>query len=98
MRVVEKWPQRLTSIPPRIHSGSIPKITLENFDPDTQHWKFNVSYYGSMTGELNEGRYHNIMDMNAYNVCGFIVVLDNDLVWIMNVVLSNDNQNTFIII
>ena len=28
---VEKWPQRLTSVPPRLSSGSFPGITAETF-------------------------------------------------------------------
>ena len=28
---VEKWPQMLTYVPPRISSGSFPGITTENF-------------------------------------------------------------------
>ena len=60
---MEKWPQRLKYVPPVISSGSFPGITDETFTEDTQLWKASVLYYGSMVGELNKGRYHNIMDI-----------------------------------
>lgn len=90
---LEKWPQRLTSVPPRISSGSIPGITAENFTQDTELWKVRVSYYGSMIGDLKKGRYRNIMDMNAY-LGGFAAAFVNDPVWVMNVVPSDGKHNT----
>lgn len=90
---LEKWPQRLTSVPPRISSGSIPGITAENFTQDTELWKARVSYYGSMIGDLKKGRYRNIMDMNAY-LGGFAAAFVNDPVWVMNVVPSDGKHNT----
>ena len=90
---VEKRPQRLTYVPPRISSGSFPGITTETFTEDTQLWKASVLYYGTMIGELNKGRYRNIMDMNAY-LGGFAAALVNDPVWVMNVVPSDAKHNT----
>ena len=65
----------------------------ETFTEDTQLWKSSVLYYGSMVGELNKGRYRNIMDMNAY-LGGFAAALVNDPVWVMNVVPSDAKHNT----
>ena len=90
---MQKWPQRLTSVPPIISNGIFLGIIAETFIEDTQLWKSIVLYYGSMVGELNKGRYYNTMDMNA-SLGGFVASLVNDPVWVMNVVPSDAKHNT----
>ncbi|KAH9316886.1 hypothetical protein KI387_018655 [Taxus chinensis] len=90
---LENWPKRLTAIPPRISSGSLPGITAENFNEDTKLWNDRVSNYKRLNGRLAQGRYRNIMDMNA-GLGGFAAALVNDPVWVMNVVPLDAKQNT----
>ncbi|XP_057858390.2 probable methyltransferase PMT17 [Cryptomeria japonica] len=95
--VIEKWPLRLTAIPPRISSGSMAGITAENFTQDTQLWKDRVTSYKKIIDPLAHGRYRNIMDMNAH-MGGFSAALANDPVWVMNVVPVDAKDNTLGII
>jgi len=90
---LEKWPKRVTSVPPRIMSGSIPGITAENFNEDSKLWNDKVANYKRLIGQLSHGRYRNIMDMNA-GLGGFAAALANDPVWVMNVVPSDGQHNT----
>ena len=60
---VEKWPQRLTYVPPRISNGSFTEVIAKTFTEDTQLWKASVLYYGSMVGEYNKRIYRDIMDI-----------------------------------
>ena len=61
-----KFPARVTAIPPRIASGTIPNMTPEKFKEDTKLWEKRVSYYQKhLVPPLAHGRYRNIMDMNA---------------------------------
>uniref|UniRef100_A0A2N9I902 Methyltransferase n=1 Tax=Fagus sylvatica TaxID=28930 RepID=A0A2N9I902_FAGSY len=89
---LEKWPQRAFATPPRISSGSIPGITAENFLEDNELWKDRVTHYKRFI-PLSQGRYRNIMDMNAY-LGGLAVALLKYPVWVMNVVPANSNQDT----
>ncbi|KAF3441275.1 hypothetical protein FNV43_RR15188 [Rhamnella rubrinervis] len=89
-----KWPERLTSIPPRITSGSLKGITAENFRENTEIWKKRVAHYKTIDHQLAEpGRYRNLLDMNSY-LGGFAASLVDDPVWVMNIVPVEANVNT----
>ncbi|XP_038709179.1 probable methyltransferase PMT15 [Tripterygium wilfordii] len=89
-----KWPERSTSIPPRISSGSLGGITAEIFRENTELWKKRVAYYKTLDNQLAErGRYRNLLDMNA-NLGGFAAALVDDPVWVMNVVPVEAEINT----
>ncbi|KAL5719343.1 hypothetical protein ACHQM5_012136 [Ranunculus cassubicifolius] len=90
---IEKWPQRAFSVPPRISSGSIPGITQEMFKEDNEVWKTRVSHYKRIISPLSQGRYRNIMDMNA-GLGGFAAALIKYPVWVMNVVPTHTDQDT----
>ncbi|MCO5568693.1 hypothetical protein L7F22_022392 [Adiantum nelumboides] len=88
------WPQRLVSVPPRILNGTLPGVTESTFRQDTAQWKKRVSYYkDSLIAPLGNGRYRNIMDMNA-GLGGFATALVKDKVWVMNVVPSSAKLDT----
>ncbi|KAK4266721.1 hypothetical protein QN277_023607 [Acacia crassicarpa] len=85
---VAKWPRRLTSIPPRITSGSVSGITGEMFERDGESWRERVKLYKRVDHQLGErGRYRNVLDMNSH-LGGFAAALASagDPVWVMNVV------------
>ncbi|XP_057454524.1 probable methyltransferase PMT15 [Lotus japonicus] len=89
-----KWPERLTSIPPRIRSESLKGINAEMFKEDTQLWKKRVAYYKTQDPQLAErGRYRNLLDMNSY-LGGFAAALVDDPVWVMNIVPVEAEINT----
>lgn len=89
-----KWPERLTSVPPRISSGSLTGITAEIFRENTELWKKRVKYYKTFDNQLAEhGRYRNLLDMNSY-LGGFAAALIHDPVWVMNVVPVEAETNT----
>ncbi|XP_074263270.1 putative methyltransferase PMT15 [Silene latifolia] len=80
------WPERLTTAPPRVNSGSLAGITPESFNKDSEMWKERLAYYRQAISELNDkGRYRNVIDMNA-NLGGFAAALVDYPVWVMNVV------------
>lgn len=83
---VAKWPERLTSIPPRISRGTVKGVTAEIFGRDQELWKRRVSYYKTVNNQLAQrGRYRNLLDMNSH-LGGFAAALIKDPVWVMNVV------------
>lgn len=89
-----KWPERLTSVPPRISSGSLSGITAKIFLENTQIWKKRVEYYKSYDSQLAErGRYRNLLDMNSY-LGGFAAALIDDPVWVMNAIPVEAQSNT----
>lgn len=89
-----KWPERLTSVPPRISSGSVTGITAEMFRDNTELWKKRVAYYKTLDYQLAEpGRYRNLLDMSAY-LGGFAAALVQDPVWVMNIVPVEAEVNT----
>lgn len=91
---LEKWPERLNAIPPRINSGSVKGINEEIFVENTELWRKRVSYYKSVDYQLSEtGRYRNLLDMNAH-LGGFAAALADDPVWVMNIVPVHANVNT----
>ncbi|KAI4313120.1 hypothetical protein L6164_026127 [Bauhinia variegata] len=89
---LEKWPQRAFAVPPRIISGSLPGISEDKFKEDNDQWKDSVTHYKRIL-PLSQGRYRNIMDMNAY-LGGFASALSKYQVWVMNVVPANSNPDT----
>lgn len=93
---LSKWPDRLTSIPPRIISRSVGEITVQIFKTDTDLWKKRLSRYKQLDQQLAEkGRYRNLLDMNSY-LGGFAtaLALSKDPVWVMNIVPVEANVNT----
>lgn len=91
---LSNWPERLTSIPPRVSSGSLEGITGEIFEENTALWKKRVAYYKTLDYQLAEpGRYRNLLDMNAY-LGGFAAALIDDPVWVMNAVPVEAEINT----
>ncbi|KAL8500106.1 hypothetical protein ACS0TY_019922 [Phlomoides rotata] len=89
-----KWPERLTAIPPRILTGSINGVTVEDFEKDREVWKKRMSHYKAIDMQLGDrGRYRNLLDMNA-GLGGFAAALVDDPVWVMNVVPVEARVNT----
>lgn len=89
-----KWPERLTSIPPRISEGTLKGITDETFTENTELWKNRVAHYKTLDYQLAEpGRYRNLLDMNSY-LGGFAAALVDDPVWVMNIVPVEAEINT----
>ncbi|KAG7994287.1 hypothetical protein I3843_01G050900 [Carya illinoinensis] len=89
------WPERLTSIPPRIRRGTLKGITAETFTENTELWRKRVAYYKTIDHQLGErGRYRNLLDMNSY-LGGFSAALVvDDPVWVMNIVPVEAEVNT----
>ncbi|XP_057423530.1 probable methyltransferase PMT16 [Lotus japonicus] len=84
--ILNNWPQRLKSTPPRISKQTIEGVTPETYAKDYELWKKRISYYKKVNNQLAKaGRYRNILDMNA-NLGGFAAALIEDPVWVMNVV------------
>ncbi|XP_057968013.1 probable methyltransferase PMT18 [Malania oleifera] len=90
---LEKWPERALAVPPRIARGATSGITSEKFQEDNELWKHRVTHYKRIISPLSQGRYRNIMDMNAF-LGGFAAALLKYPVWVMNVVPVNSNQDT----
>ncbi|KAK6132131.1 hypothetical protein DH2020_034122 [Rehmannia glutinosa] len=91
---LEKWPKRLSSIPPRISRGTINGVTSETFQQDMELWKKRVTYYKTVNNQLGQaGRYRNILDMNAF-LGGFAANLIDDPLWVMNLVPVEAKFNT----
>uniref|UniRef100_A0A0E0L789 Methyltransferase n=1 Tax=Oryza punctata TaxID=4537 RepID=A0A0E0L789_ORYPU len=92
---VKRWPERLTSPPPRIAGGSLgSSITVDTFIKDSEMWRRRVDRYKGVSGGLAEkGRYRNLLDMNA-GFGGFAAALVDDPVWVMNVVPTAAIANT----
>lgn len=91
--VLENWPRRASAVPPRITSGSIPRITSDRFLEDGRQWSERVKYYQDTILDLSAGRYRNVMDMNA-NLGGFAAALVDYPVWVMNVVPVDSDHDT----
>ncbi|KAG5058690.1 hypothetical protein JHK86_013686 [Glycine max] len=89
---LEKWPKRAFAVPPRISSGSIPSIDTEKFQKDNEVWRERIAHYKHLV-PLSQGRYRNVMDMNAY-LGGFAAALIKFPVWVMNVVPPNSDHDT----
>ncbi|RDX57871.1 putative methyltransferase PMT16, partial [Mucuna pruriens] len=91
--IVDNWPKRLKSIPPRISKGTIEGVTAETYSKDYELWKKRISYYKTVNDQLGTRRYRNLLDMNAY-LGGFAAALIEDPVWVMNVVPVQAKVNT----
>lgn len=91
--VLENWPRRASAVPPRITSGSIPRITSDRFLEDGRQWSERVKHYQDTILDLSAGRYRNVMDMNA-NLGGFAAALVDYPVWVMNVVPVDSDHDT----
>lgn len=89
---LENWPERAFFVPPRIASNSLPGITAEKFKEDNELWKTRVTHYKKIL-PLHQGRYRNVMDMNAY-LGGFAAAMTKYSVWVMNVVPAYSNLDT----
>ncbi|XP_073001662.1 probable methyltransferase PMT2 [Typha latifolia] len=79
------FPKRLTAVPPRIASGSVPGFTIESYQEDNRLWQKHVKAYKKINKFLDTGRYRNIMDMNA-GVGSFAAAIESPKLWVMNVV------------
>jgi Putative S-adenosyl-L-methionine-dependent methyltransferase len=90
---VAKWPERAFAVPPRISRGTIPGIDSRKFEEDNKMWIERISHYKKMIPPLPQGRYRNVMDMNA-NLGGFAAAVDKFNVWVMNVVPAHSDKNT----
>nr|XP_010919408.2 probable methyltransferase PMT17 isoform X2 [Elaeis guineensis] len=90
---LKKWPDRAFSVPPRISRGSIPGVTSKIFEDDNQMWKERVMHYKQIVPPFPQGRYRNVMDMNA-NLGGFAAAMMKYPVWVMNVVPANSDRDT----
>ncbi|MED6145900.1 hypothetical protein PIB30_029383 [Stylosanthes scabra] len=89
---LEKWPKRAFTLPPRISSGSIPGITAEKFKADNDMWRDRMVHYKRIA-PLSQGKFRNVMDMNAY-LGGFAAAMLKYPVWVMNVVPPNSDHDT----
>ncbi|KAM0027865.1 putative S-adenosyl-L-methionine-dependent methyltransferase [Helianthus debilis subsp. tardiflorus] len=94
---LEKWPARAMAVPPRISNNFVREITEEKFQRDNEIWKERVTQYNRIVTALPQGRYRNILDMNAY-LGGFSAALMKYPVWVMNVVPVNIQPDTLGII
>ncbi|KAJ3682173.1 hypothetical protein LUZ60_014746 [Juncus effusus] len=88
-----KWPERAFAVPPRIARGTIPTITPQKFKEDNKMWADRITHYKKMIPPLPQGRYRNVMDMNA-NLGGFAAAMNKFPVWVMNVVPSHSDKDT----
>ncbi|ESW11110.1 hypothetical protein PHAVU_008G002700 [Phaseolus vulgaris] len=83
--VLEKWPMRLETVPPRVGNENDDGFTLKAYIKDNQRWKRRVSDYEIMLKSISSGKYRNVMDMNA-GFGGFAAAMVKYPVWVMNVV------------
>ncbi|KAK9102080.1 hypothetical protein Sjap_019334 [Stephania japonica] len=93
---LEKWPKRLHFAPPRIRNMLGKQIDLKFFYQDNQLWNRRVGHYAKFIGSLPDGKYRNIMDMNA-GFGSFAAALSKYPVWVMNVVPFDANNTLGII-
>ncbi|KAI3873050.1 hypothetical protein MKX03_018671 [Papaver bracteatum] len=77
---LKKWPERLTTTPPRISSESINGITAKMFKEDTNMWNKRIAYYKTINYELK--------------MKGFAVALADYSLWVINVVPNEAKINT----
>ncbi|XP_027351726.1 probable methyltransferase PMT19 [Abrus precatorius] len=95
--VLEKWPLRLNTAPPRVRNENTDGVALKSYIEDNQTWKRRVSKYGMMLKSLSSGKYRNVMDMNA-GFGGFAAAMVKFPVWVMNVVPFDAKSNNLGII
>ncbi|CAI0448078.1 unnamed protein product [Linum tenue] len=90
---LKNFPERLYAVPPRVASGSIPGVSAEKYQEDSNKWKKHVKAYKRINRLLDSGRYRNIMDMNA-GLGGFAAALQSPKLWVMNVVPTIAERST----
>ncbi len=79
------WPERLTTPPERLKL--IQHTSPKMFTADTQLWVERVNHYKQLVPELKSNAIRNVMDMYT-QFGGFAAALNDDPVWVMNVVSS----------
>ncbi|CAN4100420.1 unnamed protein product [Withania somnifera] len=90
---LQPFPYRLSAVPPRIASGSVPGLSVESFEEENKLWKKHANSYRRVNKILDSGRYRNIMDMNA-GLGSFAAALETEKLWVMNVVPTIAEQDT----
>ncbi|CAN6549156.1 unnamed protein product [Malus baccata var. baccata] len=90
---LKPFPKRLYAVPPRISSGSVPGVSVEDYEEDNNKWKKHVNAYKRINKLIDTGRYRNIMDMNA-GLGGFAAAIESPKLWVMNVVPTIAEKNT----
>nr|XP_043627376.1 probable methyltransferase PMT19 [Erigeron canadensis] len=93
--VLQKWPKRLNTVPPRI--GFLHNLNTKDILDDNLIWKQRVSAYASVLKSMLTGGYRNIIDMNA-GLGGFAASLSEYPVWVMNIVPHDAENKTLGII
>lgn len=91
--ILDKWPKRLYTAPPRIKTRSVAGISIKDFDEDNQLWRKRIWYYSILLKSLPQGKYRNILDMNS-GLGSFAAALSKFPVWVMNVVPYNAKNQT----
>ncbi|ESQ38938.1 hypothetical protein EUTSA_v10001370mg [Eutrema salsugineum] len=91
--VLRNWPERLNNAPQRIKTGSIHGVNVSSFKADTILWQRTVVYYDTKLKFLRNGKYRNVMDMNA-GLGSFAAALIKYPMWVMNVVPFDLKPNT----
>ncbi|KAF4375239.1 hypothetical protein F8388_000996 [Cannabis sativa] len=94
---LKPFPARLHSVPPRISSGSVPGVSVEDYEEDNKTWRKHVNAYKKINKLLDTGRYRNIMDMNA-GLGSFAAAIHSPKLWVMNVMPTIAEKNTLSII
>ncbi|KAM0961679.1 hypothetical protein ACFX13_021354 [Malus domestica] len=90
---LKPFPKRLYAVPPRISSGSVPGVSVEDYEEDNNKWKKHVNAYKRINKLIDTGRYRNIMDMNA-GLGGFAAAIESPKLWVMNVMPTIAEKNT----
>ncbi|XP_021890546.1 probable methyltransferase PMT2 [Carica papaya] len=85
--------EQLFAVLLEIASGSVPGVSVEEYEEDNKNWKKHVNAYKKINRLLDTGRYRNIMDMNA-GLGGFAAILTSPKLWVMNVVPTIAEQKT----
>ncbi|KAM0936408.1 putative S-adenosyl-L-methionine-dependent methyltransferase [Dioscorea sansibarensis] len=81
---LKAFPDRLNAVPPRISSGDVPGVSVDAYQEDNRLWRKHVKAYKKVNKYLDNGRYRNIMDMNA-GFGSFAAAVDSPKLWVMNV-------------
>ncbi|PON57590.1 putative methyltransferase PMT [Parasponia andersonii] len=90
---LKPFPSRLYAVPPRISSGFVPGVSVEEYEEDNKTWKKHVNAYKKINRLLDSGRYRNILDMNA-GLGSFAAAIQSPKLWIMNVMPTIAKKNT----
>ncbi|KAL6840038.1 hypothetical protein ACP4OV_029848 [Aristida adscensionis] len=94
---MERWPERLTAVPPRIANAQLKWLSIQTYKQDTLIWEKRVDFYVTFLKNLSHGTYRNVMDMNAA-FGGFGAAMSKYPVWVMNSVPANITNSTLSII